>query len=71
MAEDQAVILFQDTSLVYVVTLEDFMTTAAAIANRDLKIVEVYIFAAAVYFVMCFTASRIVALLRQRLEVTR
>lgn len=67
----QAVILFQDTSLVYVVTLEDFMTTAAAIANRDLKIVEVYIFAAAVYFVMCFTASRIVAVLRQRLEVSR
>ncbi len=67
----QAVILFQDTSLVYVVTLEDFMTSAAIIANRDLKIVEVYIFAAAVYFVMCFSASRIVGRLRQRLEVSR
>jgi glutamate/aspartate transport system permease protein len=67
----QAVILFQDTSLVYVVTLHDFMTSAAIIANRDLRIVEVYIFAACVYFVLCFTASRIVGWLRSRLEVSR
>jgi glutamate/aspartate transport system permease protein len=67
----QAIILFQDTSLVYVVTLEDFMTSAAIIANRDLRIVEVYIFAAFVYFAMCFSASRLVGWLRARLEVTR
>lgn len=67
----QAIILFQDTSLVYVVTLYDFMTSAAIIANRDLRIVEVYIFAACVYFALCFTASRIVGRLRSRLEVAR
>jgi len=67
----QAIILFQDTSLVYVVTLYDFMTSASVIANRDFKIVEVYVFAAVVYFLMCFTASRIVGWLRARLEVSR
>lgn len=67
----QAIILFQDTSLVYVVTLHDFMTSASIIANRDFKIVEVYLTAAVIYFVMCFTASRIVGRLRARLEVAR
>ena len=67
----QTIILFQDTSLVYVVTLYDFMTSAAVIANRDFKIVEIYVFAAVVYFIMCFTASRIVGRLRARLEVSR
>lgn len=67
----QGIIMFQDTSLVYVVTLEDFMTTAAAIANRDFRIVEVYLFAALVYFVMCFSASRIVMRLKQRIEIKR
>ena len=56
----QSVILFQDTSLVYVVTLRDFMTSVSTVANQELKLVELYLFAAAVYFVICFTASRLV-----------
>src|SRR5258707_7459187 len=56
----QSIILFQDTSLVYVVTLRDFMTSAATVANQELKLVEFYVFAAAVYFAICFTASRLV-----------
>jgi len=67
----QAIILFQDTSLVYVVTLHDFMTSAAIIAHRDLAIVEVYIFAACVYFALCFGASRLVGWFKSRLEVSR
>jgi glutamate/aspartate transport system permease protein len=55
----QSIILFQDTSLVYVVTLRDFMTSASTVANQELKLVELYLFAAAVYFVVCFTGSRI------------
>lgn len=66
----QGIILFQDTSLVYVVTLHDFMTSVSIIAHRELRIVEVYIFAACVYFVLCFTASRIVGWLRTRLGVS-
>lgn len=67
----QAIILFQDTSLVYVVTLYDFMTSAAIVAQRDLAIVEVYLFAACVYFCICFTASRLVGWFKSRLEVSR
>jgi len=56
----QSIILFQDTSLVYVVTLRDFMTSASTVANQELRLVELYLFAAAVYFVICFTGSRFV-----------
>ncbi|MEK7244635.1 MAG: amino acid ABC transporter permease, partial [Pseudomonadota bacterium] len=48
---------FQDTSLVYVVGLKDFLTTADLIANRDNRPVELFIFAAVVYFVLCLIGS--------------
>src|SRR5204863_8603001 len=31
----QSIVMFQDTSLVYVITLRDFMTAASVVANRD------------------------------------
>lgn len=49
----QGVILFQDTALVYVVSLHDFMTTTSIVANTSSRIVEMYVFAALVYFVLC------------------
>jgi glutamate/aspartate transport system permease protein len=56
----QSIILFQDTSLVYVVTLRDFMTSASTVANQELRLVELYLFAAVVYLAICFTGSRLV-----------
>jgi glutamate/aspartate transport system permease protein len=56
----QSIILFQDTSLVYVVTLRDFMTSVATVANQDLRLVELYLFAAVVYFTICFAGSRFI-----------
>jgi len=53
----QSIVMFQDTSLVYVITLRDFMTAASVVANRDGRVIELYCFAAAVYFVICFAAS--------------
>lgn len=53
----QGIVLFQDTSLVYVVSLRDFMTAASIVANRDSRLVELYTFAAAVYFTICFLGS--------------
>ena len=53
----QSIIMFQDTSLVYVVGLKDFLTTADLIANRDNRPVELFIFAAVVYFVLCLIGS--------------
>ena len=67
----QTIILFQDTSLVYVISVTDFLGAAAKIANRDGRLVEMYLFAALVYFVVSFTASRYVRRLQVRVAVIR
>ena len=56
----QSIILFQDTSLAYVVTLRDFMTSVSTVANQELRLVELYAFAAVVYLGIRFTGSRLV-----------
>ncbi len=53
----QGIILFQDTSLVYVVGLKDFLVTADIVANRDNRLIEMYSTVAAVYFVLCLLGS--------------
>ncbi|MBV8700806.1 amino acid ABC transporter permease [Bradyrhizobium sp.] len=53
----QAIILFQDTSLVFVVSLHDFLTATSIIANRDGRLVEVYTFACLVYYLICLAAT--------------
>jgi len=62
----QAIILFQDTSLVYVVGLRDFMTSSSVVAKREGRLIELYVFAAAVYFVICFAGSLLVRHLQKR-----
>ncbi|EJL85088.1 amine acid ABC transporter, permease protein, 3-TM region, His/Glu/Gln/Arg/opine family [Herbaspirillum sp. CF444] len=53
----QGIILFQDTSLVYVSALADFFGRAYTIGERDGRIIELLFFAGAVYFVICFSIS--------------
>ena len=67
----QTIILFQDTSLVYVISATDFLGAAAKIANRDYRLVEMYTFAAAVYFVISFGLSYLVKRLQQKITVIR
>ena len=67
----QGIILFQDTSLVYVVGLTDFMGAASKVAQRDGRLVEMYLFAALIYFVLCFSASHCVRRLQMRYHVGR
>ena len=64
----QAIILFQDTSLVYVVGLRDFLVSAEIVANRDKRLVEMFLFVALVYFIFCFTASIGVNYLQKRIN---
>ena len=52
----QTIILFQDTSLVYVLSITDFLGAASKVAQRDGRLVEMYLFAALVYFIICFCA---------------
>lgn len=65
----QTIILFQDTSLVYVVGLVDFLGAASQMAQRDGRLVEMYLFVAVVYFAVSFTASRGVARLQSAIAV--
>ncbi|MGH1589477.1 amino acid ABC transporter permease [Methylobacterium phyllosphaerae] len=67
----QTIVLFQDTSLVYVLSLTDFMGAASKVAQRDGRLVEMYVFAAVVYFLICFSASFLVRRLQRRVAIIR
>lgn len=62
----QAIILFQDTSLVYVSALADFFGAAYKVGDRDGRLVELLLFAGAVYFAVCYSASLLVKALQSR-----
>jgi len=62
----QAIVLFQDTSLVYVSALADFFGTAYKVGDRDGRLVELLLFAGLIYFVICFSASQLVKRLQAR-----
>ncbi|MGO4279197.1 L-glutamate ABC transporter membrane protein /L-aspartate ABC transporter membrane protein [Cupriavidus sp. OV038] len=65
----QGIILFQDTSLVYVSALADFFGQAYGIGERDGRIVEMLLFAGFVYFVICFSASLLVKRYQKKVAV--
>ncbi len=62
----QAIILFQDTSLVYVVGVKDFLVSADLIANRENRILEMFTAVALVYFVICLSGSLLVKRLQRK-----
>jgi glutamate/aspartate transport system permease protein len=67
----QTIILFQDTSLVYVISATDFFGAAAKVANRDYRLVEMYTFAAVVYFIMSYGLSTLVKQMQDRIAIIR
>jgi glutamate/aspartate transport system permease protein len=67
----QTIILFQDTSLVYVISATDFVGAASKIAQRDGRLIEMYLFVAVVYFVICYTLSFMVKRLQKKIAVIR
>ena len=67
----QTIILFQDTSLVYVISATDFLGAASKIANRDYRLVEMYTFVALVYFVVSYGLSALVRRLQERIAIIR
>jgi len=67
----QTIILFQDTSLVYVLGIIDFLGAAARIAQRDGRLVEMYLFVAVVYFIISYTLSWLVKRLQLRIAVIK
>jgi len=67
----QTIILFQDTSLVYVLSITDFLGAASKVAQRDGRLVEMYLFAALVYFIVSFGLSLLVKRLQQKIAIVR
>ena len=67
----QTIILFQDTSLVYVISANDFLGAASKIANRDYRLVEMYSFVAVVYFIISYSLSALVRRLQAKIAVIR
>lgn len=65
----QAVILFQDTSLVYVVGLHDFLVNAEIIASRENRLIEMFSTVALVYFVLCLSFSLSIRKLQRKFSV--
>ena len=65
----QSIILFQDVSLVSLLNVTDFVGAAVKIAQRDSRIVEMYLFVAIVYFVLCYTLSFMVKRLQRRIAI--
>ena len=67
----QTIILFQDTSLVYIITANDllhgFSTAGANLSHPR----EAYILAAALYFIICFSLSWIVKRLQLKIAIIR
>jgi len=67
----QTIILFQDTSLVYVISATDFLGAASKVANRDYRLVEMYTFVAVVYFIVSYSLSLLVKQLQDRIAIIR
>jgi glutamate/aspartate transport system permease protein len=67
----QTIVLFQDVSLVYIISLPDFVTIASKIAQRDGRLVEMYLFVAVVYLAICLALSYAVKVLQARTAIIR
>ena len=65
----QTIILFQDTSLVYVISGNDFMGAVSKIAQRDGELVLMYSFAAVCYLVVSVSLSMLVRRLQKKIAV--
>lgn len=67
----QTIILFQDVSLVSLMNVTDFVGAAGKIAQRDSRVVEMYLFVAIVYLVLCSLLSMLVRSVQRRVAIVR
>ncbi|MBU1359781.1 MAG: amino acid ABC transporter permease [Gammaproteobacteria bacterium] len=67
----QTIILFQDTSLVYIITAHDMLHGFSTAGGNLNSTRESYILAAVFYFVICFTLSWLVKQLQKKIAIIR
>ncbi|QOG20811.1 amino acid ABC transporter permease [Bradyrhizobium sp. SEMIA] len=65
----QTIILFQDTSLVYVLSLTDLLGAASKLAQLNGRLVEMYLAVAVAYLIISSAASQFVASLRKKYAI--
>ena len=62
----QVIVVFQDTSLVYVISANDFLGACSKIAQRDSQLILMYLVAAVVYLTVSLALSRSVRRFEKR-----
>lgn len=62
----QCIVIFQDTSLVYVISLGDFFRNTVSIGERDGTLVPMLLLAGAAYWAICSGLSGLVRFLQSR-----
>jgi len=67
----QTIVLFQDVSLVSLLNVTDFVGAATKVAQRDSRVVEMYLFGAVVYLVLCSGLSFGVRRLQAKIAIIR
>ena len=67
----QTIILFQDTSLVYAIGAYDLLKGFEVAGKNFGRPIEAYLLAAIVYFLICFSLSRIVRIIQSKVAIIR
>ncbi|HWS16063.1 MAG TPA: amino acid ABC transporter permease [Candidatus Methylomirabilis sp.] len=67
----QTIILFQDTSLVYAIGAKDLLKASEIAGKNYNRPMEMYIFVAVIYFVLCFALSTLVKRLQKKIAIVR
>jgi glutamate/aspartate transport system permease protein len=67
----QTIILFQDTSLVYAIGAYDMLKGFEVAGKNFNRPVEMYLLAAVVYFIVCFSLSMLVRKLQNKIRIIR
>lgn len=67
----QSIILFQDTSLVYAIGAYDLLKGFEVAGKNFNRPVETYLIAAVLYFIICFSFSRLGRILQKRIQIIR
>jgi glutamate/aspartate transport system permease protein len=67
----QTIILFQDTSLVYAIGAYDLLKGFEIAGKNFGRPIETYLLAAVTYFLICFTLSRMVKRIQEKVAIVR
>ena len=67
----QTIILFQDTSLVYAIGAYDLLKGFEIAGKNYGRPIETYVLAAATYFVICFSLSKVVRKIQSKVAIIR